>query len=108
MRITKAMCQRQVEMLNTTLHGDEATHTQVDGRWRSIPERYVIDHAYGGYKLCRYCNEGGGEYEITHYRMTARELYYVLTGINTVLRLDAHKPLINSILQSQEVSYARH
>lgn len=109
MRITKSMCQRQVEMLNTILHGDEATHTKsLDGRWRSIPERYTIDHAYGGYKLCRYCNESGGVYEITNYRMTARELYYVLTGINTVLRLDAHKPLINSIVNAQEVSYVQH
>ena len=108
MRITKTMCERQVEMLNTTLFGEAETHTQVDGRWRSIPERYVIDHSYGCYKLCRYCNESGGMYEITNYRMTARELYYVLTGINTVLRLDAHKPLLNSIAQAREVNYARH
>ena len=110
MRITKTMCQRQVEMLNTTLFGDAKTHriNSAQEGWRSIPERYVIDHAYGGYKLCRYCNESGGEYEITNYRMTARELYYVLTGINTVLRLDAHKPLINSIINAQEVSYAQH
>ena len=108
MRITKTMCQTQVDMLNTTLHGDAETHTHTDRKWRSIPERYTIDHSYNGYKLCRYCNEGGGEYEITNYRMTARELYYVLTGINTVLRLDAHKPLINSILDAQGVSYAQH
>ena len=115
MRVTKTMCERQVEMLNTTLHGDAETHriqysanTVDEGRWRSIPDRYVIDHAYGGYKLCRYCNEGGGVYDVTNYRMTARELYYVLTGINTVLRLDAHKPLLNSILESQGVSYVQH
>ena len=105
MRITKTMCQTQVDMLNTTLFGDAETHTkdQTDGRWRSIPDRYTIDHSYGGYKLCRYCNEGGGVYEITNYRMTARELYYVLTGINTVLRLDAHRPLL---LESEALRYA--
>ena len=108
MRITKTMCQTQVDILNTTLHGDAETHTQADGRWRAIPDRYTIEHAYGGYKLCRYCNEGGGVYDVTSYRMTARELYYVLTGINTVLRLDAHKPLLNSIIEAQGVSYARH
>lgn len=108
MRITKTMCQTQVDMLNTTLHGDAETHTQVDGRWRSIPERYVIEHSYGGYKLCRIMNEGGGLMDITHYRLTARELYYVITGINSVLRLDAHKPLLNSIVSAQEISYARH
>ena len=108
MRITKSMCYRQIDMLNTTLHGDADTYTMTERKWRSLPERYVIDHAYGGYKLCRYCNESGGMYDITHYRMTARELYYVLTGINTVLRLDAHKPLINSIANAQGVSYAQH
>ena len=109
MRITKRMCYSQLDILNTTLFGDAETHRKdADGRWRSIPERYTIDHAYGGYKLCRYCNDGGGVYEITSYRMTARELYYVLTGINTVLRLDAHKPLINSIANAQGVSYAQH
>ena len=43
MRITKTMCQTQVDMLNTTLHGDAETHTHTDGKWRSLtdPERYV-------------------------------------------------------------------
>lgn len=104
MRITKTMCQSQVDMLNTTLFGDAETHRKdAEGRWRSIPNRYTIDHSYGGYKLCRYCNEGGGVYEVTNYRMTARELYYVLTGINTVLRLDAHRPLL---LETETLRYA--
>ena len=106
MRITKAMCWAQLERLNTILHGDAETHTVINGRWRSIPDRYVIDQAYGGYKLCRYCNEGGGEYDITNYRMTARELYYVLCGINTVLGLDAHKAIVNDVLR--EVSHVSH
>ena len=63
MRITKTMCQTQVDMLNTTLHGDAETHRKNDeGLWRSIPDRYTIDHSYGGYKLERYCNESGGVY----------------------------------------------
>ena len=108
MRITKTMCQTQVDMLNTTLHGDAETHRNVDGRYLAIPERYDIKQMYDGYYLCRYCNEDGGVYDVTNYRMTARELYYVLTGINTVLRLDAHKPLINSIVNAQGVSYVQH
>jgi hypothetical protein len=58
--------------------------------------------------LCRYCNEGGGQMDITNYRMTARELYYVITGINTVLRLDAHKPLLNSMAYSEGDSHVQH
>ena len=109
MRITKTMCQRQVDLLNLTIHGDEeTTRKDRDGRWRSIPHRYTIDHAYGGYKLCRYCNESGGEMDITNYRMAARQLYYVLTAMNTVLSLDAHKPLINSLINEQGDSHVSH
>lgn len=109
MRITKAMCQTQVDWLNKTIFGDEATcrHDE-EGRWRSIPERYILEHSYGGYKLCRLVNEGGGCMDITNYRMTAREVYYVITGINTVLRLDSHKPLLNSLAYGKEVSCATH
>jgi hypothetical protein len=109
MRITKTMCQAQVDYLNRTIFGDAETYRKDEqGRWRSIPERYVIDHSYGGYKLCRYVNESGCLLDITNYRMTARELYYVITGINTVLRLDAHKPLLNSMAYAQGDSHARH
>ena len=108
MRITKTMCQVQVDYLNRTIFGDAETHHQVDGRWRSIPERYIIDHAYGGYRLCRYVTDGGGVMDITNYRMTARELYYVITGINTVLRLDAHKPLLNSMAYAKGSSHVQH
>ena len=94
MRFTKTMCKAQIDLLNITLFGDAKTHTQINGRWRAIPERYTLDHSYGGYKLCRYCNDGGGAMDITNYRMTARELYYVLAGINSVLSLDAHRPLL--------------
>lgn len=104
MRITKTMCKAQIDLLNRIISGDaETTRQDEDGRWRSITGRYNLDHSYGGYKLCRYCNEGGGATDITNYRLTARELYYVLTGINSVLSIDAHKPLLNSILP-QDIS----
>ena len=109
MRITKQMVQTQIEYLNRTIFGDAETYRKdEEGRWRSIPERYTMDHSYGGYKLCRYCNESGGCMDITNYRMTARELYYVVTGINTVLRLDAHKPLLNSMAYAEGVSHVQH
>jgi len=109
MRITKTMCQMQVDLLNSIIFGDAKTHRKDEfGQWRSLPERYVIDHSYGGYRLARYVTEGGGQMDITNYRMTARELYYVITGINTVLRLDAHKPLINSVLEFAGDSHVQH
>ncbi len=38
---------------------------------------FVLDCAYGGYRLGRICNEGGGEHDLTA-RGTARETYYAI------------------------------
>ena len=47
---------------------------------------YTIDHSYGGVKLEQIVNSGGAVREITNYRLTKRELYYVLHSMNNLLR----------------------
>tara|TARA_R110000824_G_scaffold26185_2_gene90360 strand:+ start:85 stop:351 length:267 start_codon:yes stop_codon:yes gene_type:complete len=42
---------------------------------------YVLDIAYGGYKLGLIVNDGGGQSDIGYYRKTAREMYFFLEGI---------------------------
>ena len=44
---------------------------------------FDLDVAYGGYRLVQMC-ESGGERDIS-YRLTARELYYVLTASEKIL-----------------------
>ena len=47
---------------------------------------YTIDYSYGGCKLIQIVNNGGGAVEITPYRLTKRELYYVVNGILNIRR----------------------
>jgi len=94
-RITVKQAQAQVDFLNSFLHNSTETSERIDGYWRAIPGRYVIDSAYGGYKLSRYCNNGGGQSDISYYRMTARELYYVVSSMVTMLEQEKQNPAPN-------------
>lgn len=47
-------------------------------------EKYCIDIAYGGYRLCRIVNENGGCRDIS-FRVTCRELYNTLYTLENVL-----------------------
>ena len=93
-RITVKQAQAQVDFLNSILHNSTETGERIDGYWRAIPGRYV-DSAYGGYKLSRYCNNGGGQSDISYYRMTARELYYVVSSMVTMARAEKQNPAPN-------------
>ena len=94
-RITVKQAQAQVDFLNSILHNSTETSERIDGKWKAIPGRYVIDSAYGGHKLSRYCNEGGGQSDISYYRMTARELYYVVNSMVMMLEHERQNPAPN-------------
>lgn len=47
--------------------------------------KYFIQKAYGGYRLCKTTNEAGGCADITE-RMTKKELASVLDGIYNTIR----------------------
>ena len=55
-----------------------------DPKWNTVGHFYV-EQAYGGYRLVRVMNEGGGERDISK-RGTKREIYEQLYSINKVLR----------------------
>jgi hypothetical protein len=85
-RITKKDLYAQIELLNQTFgYRTEAWTKGLDGRYYANPNTYVLDCAYGGYRLGQLCNEGGGERDISP-RGTARETYYwikaFMEGIN--------------------------
>jgi hypothetical protein len=42
----------------------------------STPGAYLLDGAYGGWKLAQYCNEHGGQRDITCGFSPKKELYY--------------------------------
>lgn len=74
-RITKKDLYQQVELLNQTFgYRTEAWSKGLDGRYHANPNTFVLDCAYGGYRLSQMCNSGGGERDISP-RGTARETY---------------------------------
>jgi hypothetical protein len=88
-RITNKQLENQLDIINQLTTGSTATHAfgpdKHAPRWKAIPGACAIDQSYGGVKLVRYSNERGGQGEITPYRLTKRELYYVMQGIINML-----------------------
>jgi len=74
-RITKKHLQHQIDNLNAMFgYSLQAYSKDADGKFKANPGTYVLDCAYGGYRLSQLCNESGGERDITP-RGTARETY---------------------------------
>ena len=86
-RITIKHIQNQVDILNEFTGQPQESYTKKeDGKYSSNVGCYHISQAYGGCKLEQIVNEGGGVREITYYRMTKRELDYVVQSMNNMLR----------------------
>ena len=82
MRITKEQLENQVLLLNE-FTGQNKEMFSKDG---ANIGHYYIDYSYGGVKLEQIVNNSGACREITNYRLTKRELYYVLHSMNNLLR----------------------
>ena len=84
MRVTKEQLENQVLLLNE-FTGQNKEMFSEDGMDGNIGH-YYIDYSYGGVKLEQIVNNSGACREITNYRLTKRELYYVLHSMNNLLR----------------------
>jgi hypothetical protein len=74
-RITKNRLRGIVSRLNEQFGQPVDAWTRDEsGNLRATPGVFVLDCAYGGYRLSRVISEGGGERDITP-RGTARETY---------------------------------
>ena len=82
MRINKAQLEYQVEMINEMVGNKRKPYEN----GKSNIGTYTIDYSYGVCKLEQIVNNCGGVVEITHSRLTKRELYYVLHAILTLRR----------------------
>ena len=82
MRITKEQLENQVLMLNEFT----GQNKEMFSKGGANIGHYYIDYSYGGVKLEQIVNNGGACREITNYRLTKRELYYVLHSMNNLLR----------------------
>lgn len=64
-RITIKTLRILVDNLNDYVGMPRQSWTRVDGVYRSIPGCYILDCAYGGYRLAQIVGESGGERDIT-------------------------------------------
>lgn len=72
-RITMKRLQDRIDTLNRMANlSDNIWH-----EGKMIPGMFVLDAAYGGYRLCQIVNQEGGEKDITG-RAGARECYELI------------------------------
>lgn len=77
-RITKKTLYAQIDYLNQMLgHRTKAYTRGLDGKVYANVGTYVLDCAYGGYRLGQICSKGGGQRDITA-RGSASETYYAI------------------------------
>ena len=90
-RISKAKLRQIVDALNVTLgQPTEAWTRQPDGTLKASPGVFVIDAAYGGYRLGRIVNESGGQADVSD-RGSARELYVYVRAMLAGINVERHK-----------------
>ncbi len=78
MRVTQKRLEGMVEELNKTM-GLPSAWTKADKGSKSNPGSFVLDAAYGGYRLSIITTTSGGENDVSGF-LTARELYNYLLG----------------------------
>ena len=64
-RVTGKMLEAKVKSLNEWLGYTDGVWISQNNRQVAVVGSYVIDQAYGGFKLCQMVSEGGGERDIT-------------------------------------------
>tara|TARA_R110002012_G_C11404070_1_gene586152 strand:+ start:331 stop:714 length:384 start_codon:yes stop_codon:yes gene_type:complete len=107
-RVTKEHLENQVLMLNEfTGQPKEPYSKNENGEYKSNIGNYNIGWAYGGCKLEQIVSEGGAVREITNYRLTKRELYYVLHSMNNMLRSELDTKLLTEQTKDVYENYTR-
>jgi hypothetical protein len=75
-RITDKDLQGTVDYLNRLTDSPDTPYTRIDDKLQANIGNYHLSHAYGGVKLHRMVNEGGGVREpISTGYITKRDLY---------------------------------
>ena len=105
MRVTKEHLENQVLMLNEfTGQPKEPYSKNENGEYKSNIGNYNIGWAYGGCKLEQIVNSGGGVREITYYRHTKKELYYIVQSMNNMLRNELDTKLLTETTDKYDKS----
>ena len=78
MRITKANLEGLADTINYATNSPMATYTKASTGYTANPGNFHIGWAYGGCKLVRVCNNGGGISDITKGFCPKSETYYCM------------------------------
>lgn len=86
-RITAKHLLSKVAALNDLLGFTREPYSRdADGKLGASVGTFVLDQAYGGYRLCQIVSDGGAQRELTG-RGTARETSEAISGVITGVRL---------------------
>ena len=82
MRVTKKQLESKIEYLNKVAGTPETGFRLLkDGTWRSNPNHYYLQGAYGGWKLEQTCgNHGGANDPISMGFVSKRECYELVAA----------------------------
>lgn len=90
-RISKQDLELQIEVLNSYFGIHKWDHKTAG--------HFYVEFAYGGCRLVRVINEGGGETNMSIRRGTKREIYLELYAINNVLQQIDNRPFSKMTLR---------
>ena len=85
MRISKKHLQSKIDTINNLLFNSEETHKKEGDRYKCLQGRFILSQAYGGYDVCKYVNENGGEHSFMNGHGPAREANEFLRGFINAL-----------------------
>lgn len=87
MKVTKRDLNILLIRINTVTDNALEPWVMVKGKLKASVGTYLIDSAYGGYKLAQLTNEAGGQRDITYGFVSKTELYFqmqaFLAGLTT-------------------------
>jgi hypothetical protein len=63
-QITKDFLQSQVDTLNRVTNSPMTPYIKVGDKYEPQAKCYLLDGAYGGYKLSRMCDVGTGQHDV--------------------------------------------
>ena len=88
-RITQKDLERQVDRINRLTKSPDTYSTVTDGKRVINIGHYHLDMAYGGNKLVRTVNNGGGIREISHMGYsTKKELFHWMNAFEAGLEVN--------------------
>ncbi len=80
MKVNQKMLQDRIDYLNEITNNPLKTWERKDGHSICNIGNYCLDSAYGGHRLVKIINSGGGQTDITSGYISKKDLYYQINA----------------------------